>query len=446
MNRSRLFLSALLLSSTMATPDLGAHPSRQAAPASPASKGATSVRHQESHPEAKCGRCVGTGGKGSAPGHPQPPDREVHKANGGRETSGKEGHVSELHIPPTVIHHGPDGARQVRVERPDHSVLVASHGGHGYIQRSYSYRGHEFAHRTYYVHGVAYSRIYQPYYYRGIAFHVYAPGFYYAPAFYGWVYAPWAAPVAWEWGWVGHPWYRYYGAWFRPYPVYTSPSLWLTDYLVAQTLEAAYEERIEAAAAKRRAIAAADFASTPMTPEVKQAIAEEVRRQLALENAEARTGNQTPPDPGSSGLARMLSDRTSHVFVVGTGLDVMSSSGSCSLTEGDVIQLSGPAAPNAVTANLLVLATKGNDCRKGSIVTVGLADLQEMQNHMRETIDRGLSELHSKQGKGGFPAAPPAATKAPVPTEFAAIAPPPDPNGEAEIRQQAAEADKAVRR
>jgi hypothetical protein len=238
---------------------------------------------------------------------------------------------------------------------------------------------------------------------------------------------------------VRHPWYRYYGAWFRTYPVYTSPSLWLTDYLVAQTLEAAYEARIDAAAdaaAKRRA-QAADLASNPMLPEVKQAVAEEVRRQLALEHAEARNSGQNPPDPGSSGLARMLGDGIAHVFVVGTGLEVKFGVGECSLTEGDVIQLNGPTAPNSVTANLVVLATKGNDCHKGSIVTVGLADLQEMQNHMRATIDQGLGELHSKQGKGGLPPLPPAATKSPVQAEFAAIAPPPDPNGEAEIAQQA---------
>ena len=59
-----------------------------------------------------------------------------------------------------------------------------------------SFRGHEFAHRSYYIHGVAYSHFYQHYYYRGIAFEVYAPHYYYTPAFYGWAYAPWRAPVA----------------------------------------------------------------------------------------------------------------------------------------------------------------------------------------------------------------------------------------------------------
>jgi hypothetical protein len=82
----------------------------------------------------------------------------------------------------------------------------------------------------------------------------------------------------------------------------------------------------------------------------------------------------------------MLGDGIAHVFVADTGLEVKSGGGECSLSEGDVIRLNAPTAPNSVAANLIVLATKGNDCPKGSTVTVGLADLQEMQNHMRPSI------------------------------------------------------------
>ncbi len=404
MNRNKLFVSALLMGITVTEHTLSAHESKAKAESSAARRSTPPIRHQ-AHPEAKCGRCEGNGGR----------SKEVHIANHERETFGRNGHVPEGHPRGVDIRHDRDEARERRLDRREHS-----------FERSYSYHGHEFDHRVYYVHGIPYHHFYQPYYYRGIRFHVYTPGFYYAPAFYGWAYTPWAAPVAWEWGWREASWYRYYGAWFRPYPVYNSASLWLTDYLVAQTLEQAYEER-EAAA---RLGGAVNFASGPITPDVKRAIAAEVRRQLALENAEAAANSQGPPDPGSSGLARMLSDNTSHVFVVATGLEVMSGVGACPITEGDVIQLNGPTPPNAVTANLVVLASKGQDCRKGAMVAVGLADLQEMQNHMRATIDHGLRELQSKQGQGGLPAAPLAATKPPMQTEFAAIAPPPDPNDE----------------
>jgi hypothetical protein len=442
MNRRTLFIGTLLLSSTMATPALAAHTSR------PASVSRADKSSPKSHPvssEAKCGRCGATSGRGSAAATTP---RFEHELTGKRSEPPHLPRVDDDHriadggrFDKDDRRHDRDHDRDRGRDRDDrHRDLddgrrhndFGSHNRSHYEERNLLFHGHEFAHRTYYVHGVAYSHFYQHYNYRGIAFEVYAPHYYYNPAFYGWAYAPWRAPVAWEWGWAGDPWYRYYGGWFRPYPIYTSPALWLTDYLLAQTLEAAYESRIEAATAGPDTQAAG---SAPMTPEVKQAIAEEVRRQLALENSEAATSHQNLPDPGSSGVARMLSDHTAHVFVASDRLAIPSTDGQCGISEGDVIQLSGPVDSDATTANLVVLASKGSDCHKGTTVTVGLADLQEMQNHMRETIDHGLDELQSKQGKGGMPAAPPDAAKPPVPTDFAAIAPPPDPNPVATNRQ-----------
>jgi hypothetical protein len=271
----------------------------------------------------------------------------------------------------------------------------------------------------------------------GISMNVYAPGFYYGPAFYGWAYNPWAAPIAFGWGWAGNPWYGYYGGYFTPYPVYASPSLWLTDYLISQQLQAAYAQHAADAAAAQQA------SFTPMAPDVKQQIADEVHRQIALENAEAAAGPQNPPDPGSSGVARMLSDNTAHVFVVSSGLDVQSDAGPCPVTQGDVLRLNlGPRSDNT-TAILIVLASKGQDCQRGATVTLGVADLQDMQNSMRETLDTGLADLQKKQGQNGIPAAPAAAAAPPVQTAYAAIAPPPDPNVATELSAQTKEADQA---
>jgi hypothetical protein len=273
---------------------------------------------------------------------------------------------------------------------------------------------------------------------------VYVSSFYYAPAFYWMVDNPW---VAFRWGWAGNPWYGYYGGYFTPYPVYASLSLWLTDYLVAETLQAAYQER-----AAELVNAQTHF--TPMTSDVKQQIADEVRRQIALETAEARAGAQTAPDPASSGVAPMLSDNTAHVFVVSAGLyvnfwhiiDHLKGEpwpARCSaITEGDVLRLKTRfQSPNTPTATLTVLAAKGQDCQVGATITVGVADLQEMQNHMRETLDLGLEYLQKNQGQNGIPKVPAAAP--PVQTAFAAIAPPPDPNVASELNAQTKQADPA---
>lgn len=337
------------------------------------------------------------------------------------------------------IHHGPGGARVIVRENPGHVVIVSNRYGHGYIGRRYTYRNVEFVHRTYYVSGRMYSRYYRPFVWGGLSLEVYAPGVYYAPAYYGWAYHVWAAPVVYGgWGWAGRPWFGYYRGWFAPYPRYAGPAFWLTDYLVSQTLTAAYQQR----AAE---LAAAQMSYTePMSPAVKDLVAAEVQRQLALENSEAVAGNgQTPPDPGSSGVARMLSDDQRHIFVVNNGLVVPSADGECPVTEGDVLQLLRPIQTGAPAADLTVLASKGQECVKGSVIQVQAADLQEMQNHMRETLDQGLAELMEKQGQGGIPAVPASAKAPPQQTAYAAIAPPPDPNVQATLAEQTKNADEA---
>ncbi len=356
------------------------------------------------------------------------------------------GRISDVHDARRgmEIHNSLNGGRRVVVERPDHSRVFAERGRPGYIQRPYVYQGHDFARRSYYYHGHMYESYYRGYSYRGVVINVYAPVRYYPIGFYGWAYHPWRAPIVFAWGWGGAPWYGYYGGYFAPYPVYATPALWLTDYMISSELAAAYEAGRESAASS----APPPTANTApaLTPEVKQQIAVEVQSQIALENAEAQqTANHQDVDPASSGIARMLGDGHTHVFVAGGPLDVVDASGAeCALTDGDVLQLVTPPPPDATSASLVVLASKGNsECAKSTTVTVALADLQDMQNHMRETIDRGMEELRQKQGSGGLPAAPPSAVAAPTTAPFAQIAPPPDPNDAKTIDQQMNAADQA---
>jgi hypothetical protein len=141
----------------------------------------------------------------------------------------------------------------------------------------------------------------------------------------------------------------------------------------------------------------------------------------------------------------MVSDGRPHVFVVGSALDVVDNSQTeCALSDGDVLALRTPPPADATVADVVVLSSKGGqECTKQATVSVALADLQEMQNHMRETIDQGLQELQAKQGKGGLPAVPSSAQAAPAPALYASIAPPPDLNAATEIQQQAQQADQA---
>lgn len=368
----------------------------------------------------------------------------THTKSGGVVTRRSDGKVASFHDPKRgmEVHRGLNGNRRVVVERQDHSRVFVERGGHGYVQRPYMYHGHEYARRSYYYHGAYYHNYYGRYYYRGVYVNPYYPSFYYAPAYYGWVYNPWVTPVPYAWGWAGNPWYGYYGAYFTPYPVYASAAFWLTDYMISTSLAAAYQAQVEAQAQN-----AALSNPAPLTPDVKQLISDEVRRQVALENAEAQTAQNSEPDAASSSIQRSLTDGTRHVFVAGQDLDVVDAGGTeCALSQGDALQLTGQNAPDATSVNLVVLASKGGrECPKGATVAVQLQDLQDMQNHMRETIDRGMQELQKKQGQGGLPAAPASAKAAPVESPMAKIAPPPPPEKEviAQLNEQAKDADAA---
>jgi hypothetical protein len=340
-----------------------------------------------------------------------------------------------------LIQHAPGGVRVVRVERPDHVVIVTNRAGHGYIERPYVFHNMAVVQRTYYVSGVPYHRFYRPYSYRGVPLVVYAPARYYTPAYYGWAYRPWPAPVRYNWVAARNPWNAYYGGYFVAEPAYASPSLWLTDYMVASTLQSGYQERLDASGGA--VLPPNNYSATPLSPVAKQAIAVEVQRQIALENAEAGKAAQGPADPASSSIARMMSDNSSHAFLVSSPLDVPSGNSECSITEGDVLQLANAPPIDATTASVVVLASKGQDCPKGSVVTVSFADLQDMQNHMRATIDQGLAELQSAQGKGDIPAAPVTALAAPVQTSFAEAAPPQESDATTELQQQAQAAEAA---
>jgi hypothetical protein len=276
--------------------------------------------------------------------------------------------------------------------------------------------------------------VYRPYAWGGISFNVYTPYRFYRPAFYGYVFSPWARPVYYGWGFAAAPWYGFYGGWFTPYPYYASPSLWLTDYLISQTLQDAYQARVDAAAAA--SLQNQNYAATPLTPDVKQAIADEVRRQLDAE----RGGQQSLQSVDNGGAPPLVTNNGPQVFVVANALTVNSQIGECPVTEGDVLQMNGPPPPNSTYANVVVLASKGQDCRKGSTVSVALNDLQEMQNQMRATIDQGLGDLQSKQGQNGLPTLP-AGAAAPPDNAFGNQVQP-DANVATELTQVAQDASR----
>jgi hypothetical protein len=357
--------------------------------------------------------------------------REIVHAPNGSQVHMAGGRVVEVHAANgAIIRHTPDGIRRVEVVRPGGRTVVVNGGG-GYVQKTVIISNRSYVQRTYVVNNVVVTRVYRPYTIRpGIVVNVYTPVRYYRPAFYVGVFNPWPRPVYYtSWGWAGTPWFGFYGGYFAPAPYYAGPAFWLTDYMVAAMLQQAYMDRMAA-----QAPPPAYAAQAPLSPEVKQEIADEVSRQLRQEQAAAQAGgNMAAADPFAGGP---------HVFVASSGIDAGMGNQSCAITEGDVLAMQTPPPPGSQSANVLVKASKRGDCMVGSVVTVQLQDLAEMQNRMREEIDRGLADMQSRQGQSGMPAMTGEAAAPPAPTSWASQVQA-DPNAQTELAQVSQDANRA---
>jgi len=363
------------------------------------------------------------------------PRPEFRGANGSSVRFAPSGHPTVVRTGggATIIH-APSGARRIEVARPGGRLIVTNAAGHGYVQRPITVRGHAFVQRTYYVRGVAYPRYYRQSVYRGITFNVYTPVRYYTPRYYAWAYTPWRAPVYYNFGWAGSPWFGFYTGYFSPYPYYSGPNYWLTDYLLAMSLQDAYQERLDSAAQTGYD----PYGQVALSPQVKNQIAAEVQRQLAQESDESQNAAQML---AANGAPPILADDNPHVFLVSSSLIVNAGGMECALTQGDVLQLNPAPSPDPSFANVQVLASKAQDCPAGNLVPVQLADLQDMQNHMRETLDQGLSDLQARQGQSGLPPID-ASLRAQTAAPYAADLPPAEPNAASELQQQAQAANQ----
>ncbi len=366
-----------------------------------------------------------------------------------------DGRVHSLHVArpdhtEMIVNHGLHGGRQTVVVRPG-GVRVVTYGrNRGFVERPLPRRG--YMGRTYVVGGRPYVRVYRTYYYRNVVYYRYVPAYYYRPVYYRWVYNPWPAPVVYTWGWGPDPWYGYYGGYFAPAPVYPTAALWLTDFLLAENLRLAYQARKDRER-EREYQEQREEAATPevqtssrevtLTPEVKAAIAEEVRQQLAAEQAAAAQPSQ-PPEPNAppptvgNEVAPPALDPNQRMFVVSENLDVMEGGQPCALTPGDVIYRTGDNLIDGDKVAVNVLASKAGDCPANSATEIDVSVLQEMHNKFREQIDAGLQALAANQGQNGLPSGPtPGAVAVPEGTALA------DPDAGSELTQQQQDADQA---
>lgn len=344
-----------------------------------------------------------------------------------------------------------DYGRRVDTVRPGGVRVVSIGVSRGFVERPISRTG--FVQRTYVVGGRPFVRVYHTSNYRGIVYRRYVPAFYFGPRFYFWAYNPWARPVYWSWGWGRAPWF--YDGYFAPAPYYVSASLWLTDFIIAENLRAAYEAQQEAESDAAYQYAPPpdagnyqadpnDYNNAEISPALRQAIADEVQRQLDADRAAANNPQQ------AAGYGNDQSDNNQapppalapdyRVFVVSNPLQVYDGDQPCSLTPGDIISRIEDTPGNDGAVSVSVLTSKNADCRPGAQPRILVDDLQDMQNDLQAQTDEGLKRLSQSQGTNGMPAAP----------DVRQI---PNPNGQGtpdqdvvnQLRQQQQDADQTER-
>ena len=324
-----------------------------------------------------------------------PGNRQVYRSPNGGQVHMDHGRVVEVHTNNgAVIHHGPEGYRRVEAVRPGGRTVVVNNYGGGYVQKTVVVSNHSYVQRTYVHNGLVTTRVYRPYVFRpGFVVNVYTPVHYYHPRLYAWAYNPWARPVYYSsWGWGGRPWFGFYAGYFTPAPYYAGPAFWLADYMIAAALDDAYQQRMAA----RLDMPAGYYSSEPgLTPDVTRAVADEIAVQMREEQAEAQTG-------GASANGNPFHGGT-QIFIANTTIEGILGSRACAVTAGDVLELHGMPPMDAAAAPVRLRAAKRGGCPRGSVVLVGIQDLVEMHNYMREIAERGLADLQRRQGQGGLP-------------------------------------------
>ena len=197
----------------------------------------------------------------------------------------------------------------------------------------------------------------------------------------------------------------------------------------------------DAAAAQQSSQAGA----ATLTPEVKEMIAEEVKAQLAAEQAAAQnagtTANASQQSIADGYRVPAALDPNRRVFIVSSSLEVTANDQPCILRPGDVLNRTEnvPDKDNTVAVN--VIKSQKSDCGAGTSPRIQVADLQEMHNQFRAHMDAGLKTLADNQGKNGLPAAP--AADSPRENVDGTAAPEDAADLTAKLNQQQQEAEQA---
>lgn len=365
--------------------------------------------------------------------HPKPVDRSIEARRPAYGSVAREAHSAGAGRS-SEVYRGP-AAAQVRVIRYGNtqSGTVEHTIRPGYLSRTFVSGGH-----------VLYTRVYQDHVWhqfgRAFAYETFVPAVRYPAVYYSWALAAWPHPVAYAWGWHMQPWYPVYGVLFTPYPVYTSPDLWMTDYIIAQSMRAAWQAQTapapqpssppeapagapaaypsvpasdaqpgDASAVPQpgdapQAPQSSDAPSTPIapppavTPQVKAQLDAQIKVQLEEQQAAAAMPATLTTQSGPPAL------RPNHVFFqVVQPLDVPTAHGHCSLGANDYIKRTGGMSSDDWMIPVVVELSRPSDCPEGLATRIGLNDLNAMENEQEAQVLEAMRAASKSMGPNGPP-------------------------------------------
>ena len=148
-----------------------------------------------------------------------------------------------------------------------------------------------------------------------------------------------------------------------------------------------------------------------MTKEIKDALSQEIKDQIAAEKTAAANKDKAGNDSGPPAAL----DPNIRYFLVANQEDLTTSDGNeCILTGGDVIFRTGdkPDDDHMVDATVKSSRKDKDECPVDATVSVSTDDIMDMYNNMRQNMADGMKEMAAKNGKNGLPKAPDTSTTA----------------------------------
>jgi len=328
----------------------------------------------------------------------------------------------------------------------------------GYLSRTYVQGGH-----------VLYARVYRQNTFQrfGHAFRYESlvPAVAFSRDYYAWAARPWSAPVNYHWRWEKEPWYPAFGDRFTPYRSYNSLDEWLTDYVIAQSLNNAYQTwqaenapqsspvtGVAPAAGEKPYWESPDAGQRPYwespddgrRPYWEESSSEDTgaqpkRSKAGLSASSSRTGSKggLPPEASvppltadikaelDAQIKQQLRERQSQqsasdsdalpsslkpghtLFRVNAPLDVVADAPGrfCSLGVNDYIERTGEMDENG-TVPVRVKLSGGSDCGSGLATRVSVNDLEAMDGEQQEALTKALLAASKNMGPSGLPQAP----------------------------------------